>query len=206
MNRSHNDFHGDRAGFFGFFACEDRVATATALVEAATDALRAVGCDELLGPFNPSIHDDCGLLVAGTDLPASVSMPWNPSYYADLLDATGFSATRTLHAYFLSLHRGLPDRIARVADRLRQRSSDLKIRSFDMARLEDELRLTHRLYNVTLDRNSGFYPIALDDLLASADDLRAFADPDLLIFAEAQGRPGRIHAHAAKFPRDPPPR
>jgi GNAT superfamily N-acetyltransferase len=189
LNRTHNEFHGDHAGFFGFFACEDDPATATALVDAAAGALRAFGCDEILGPTNPSIHDDCGLLVEGNDLPASVSMPWNPAHYAALLEAAGFVANRTLYAYTLGLHRGVPPRIARVADRLRQRSKNLAIRSFDLARLDDELRLTHRLYNVTLDRNSGFYPIALDDLLASADDLKAFADPDFLIFAELDGVP-----------------
>ncbi len=189
LNRSHNEFHGDRAGFFGFFACEDDPSTAAALVDSATDALRTLGCDEILGPYNPTIHDDCGILVEGNHLPASVSMPWNPAYYAPLLTAAGFTANRTLYAYQLDLHLGLPDRIVRVANRLRERSKNLSIRSFDMARLDDELRLTHRLYNVTLDRNSGFYPILPDDLLASADDLKAFADPDFLIFAELDGVP-----------------
>ncbi len=116
-------------------------------------------------------------------------MPWNPAYYAALLEGTGFVADRTLYAYGLDLHQGLPARVTRVADRLRERSKNLTIRSFDLARLDEELTLTHRLYNVTLDRNSGFYPIALEDLLASADDLKAFADPDLLIFAELDGVP-----------------
>ncbi len=48
----------------------------------------------------------------------------------------------------------------------------MTIRSFDMKRLDEELRLAHKLYNVTLDRNWGFVPISLEDLLASADDLR----------------------------------
>lgn len=143
----------------------------------------------MIGPYNPSIHDDCGLLVEGNELPAFVSMPWNPAYYASLFDAAGLIPDRTLYAYELDLHRGLPDRVIRVANRLRERATDLTIRSFNLDRLDDELRLAHRLYNVTLDRNSGFYPLALEDLLASANDLRAFADPDFLIFAEIKGQP-----------------
>jgi len=58
-----------------------------------------------------------------------------------------------------------------------------------MSNLDAELRCVHRLYNVTLDRNTGFYPITLNDLLASASDLKAFANPDLLTFAEVDGAP-----------------
>ncbi len=116
-------------------------------------------------------------------------MPWNPAYYARLFQTVGLAVDRTLYAYTLDLHRGLPDRVVRVANRLRERATDLHIRSFNLDRLDDELRLAHRLYNVTLDRNSGFYPLDLEDLLASANDLRAFADPDFLIFAEVKGEP-----------------
>ena len=43
------------------------------------------------------------------------------------------------------------------------------------------------IYNATLDRNWGFIPISMDDLLASADDMKAFADPEMIVIAEING-------------------
>lgn len=188
-NRSHNVYWKDRVGFFGFFACEDDARTAAALFEEAEKTLRKIGCDAIRGPYNPSINEECGLLTEGSDGPPSISMPWNPPYYARLMDSVSQRVTRTLFAYHLPLHIGIPSRVQRVAGRLKDRSKNVRIRSFDMSRLDEELRLAHRLYNVTLDRNWGFVPISLDDLLASAKDLKAFADPDFLLFAEVDGEP-----------------
>ncbi|MFZ4777990.1 MAG: hypothetical protein ACOYM3_21685, partial [Terrimicrobiaceae bacterium] len=44
------------------------------------------------------------------------------------------------------------------------------------------------VYNATLERNWGFVPISMDDLLAAADDIRAIADPKLLLIAEVDGK------------------
>jgi len=188
-NRSHNAYWNDRIGFFGFFACEDNEETARALFEQVEKTLANAGCDAIRGPYNPSINEECGLLMEGFDEPPSISMPWNPPYYARLMESVAQETTRTLLAYHLPLHIGIPDRVQRVANRLKARSKNVRIRSFDMSRLDEELRLAHRLYNVTLDRNWGFVPISLEDLLASAEDLKAFANPEFLIFAEVDGEP-----------------
>lgn len=189
FNRSYNTHVGERCGFFGFFACENDIEAAKLLIEHACNHLRAMGCDQVRGPYNPTIHDDCGLQVAGNDKPASISMPWNPAYYGDLVEASGFSVERILFAYYLDLIVEVPQRVQKVAKRLRDRSPDVVLRGFSMSNLDAELRCVHRLYNVTLDRNTGFYPITLNDLLASASDLKAFANPDLLTFAEVDGAP-----------------
>jgi hypothetical protein len=187
LNRPHNQHTGDKTGFFGFFACENDPCTANLLIKKACDHLRALGCDQVRGPYNPTIHDDCGVMVAGNEKPASISMPWNPAYYGALLEAAGFSVERILFAYHMDLTVDVPQRVQRIAKRIRDRTPDITIRSFRMDDLDNELRLAHRLYNVTLDRNSGFYPITVDDLLASADDLKAFANPEFLTFAEVNG-------------------
>ena len=53
-NRAHNAFHGDRAGFWGFFECIDDQAVADALFAAAAGWLGARKLDVLRGPMNPS--------------------------------------------------------------------------------------------------------------------------------------------------------
>lgn len=167
----------------------DDDAVAQALFAAATKVVREADCDAIRGPYNPTINEECGLVVEGNDQPPSISMPWNPAYYQRLVQRVGLSVTRVLYAYHLPLHIGIPNRVQKIAERLKRRSKDVTIRPFDMKRLDSELRLAHRLYNVTLDRNWGFVPISIDDLLASAEDLKAFANPEFLIFSEVDGVP-----------------
>lgn len=186
-NRTHNLHWKDNVGFFGFFACEDNEDTARALFAQVENTLWKVNCDTIRGPYNPSINEECGLLTEGHDEPPSISMPWNPPYYARLFQGASQEKVRILYGYHLPLHAGIPSRVTKIAGRLKNRAKTIRIRSFDMKRLDEELRLAHRLYNVTLDRNWGFVPISLDDLLASASDLKAFANPDFLVFAELDG-------------------
>lgn len=187
INRSHNSYNKDRIGFFGFFDCIDNPRAASTLFEAAAEIIKKEGMISFRGPYNPSINDDCGVLTEGFHTPSFVSMPWNPAYYADLYVAAGLHSVRTLYSWMVPLQRETPERVNKIVDRLRKRAK-VTIRSIDMKNLKSELAIVHRLYNRTLDRNWGFYPITLEDLLHAADDLKAIADPSLILFACADGR------------------
>ncbi|MBN8711544.1 MAG: hypothetical protein BGO12_07225 [Verrucomicrobia bacterium 61-8] len=187
-NRSHNAYWNDRVGFFGFFACEENAETAQALLAQVEKTLWKLNCDTIRGPYNPSINEECGLLTMGHQEPPSISMPWNPAYYASLMESASHQVVRNLYGFHLPLHIGVPSRIEKISRRLEERAKNVTIRSLNMKRLNEDLRLAHQLYNVTLDRNWGFVPISLEDLLASADDLKALANPDFLVFAEVDGK------------------
>lgn len=187
VNRSHNAYNGDSVGFFGFFDFIDDPSVASALTDAAAAILRDKGLTVMRGPYNPSINDDCGVMMEGCDRPSFVSMPWNPSHYGGVYRSAGLEQVRTLYAWDIPLQRPIPGRVNRIVDRLKRRNS-VTIRPLDMKNLKRDLEVIHRLYNQTLDRNWGFYPIALEDLLHAADDLKAIADPDIILFICADGR------------------
>jgi hypothetical protein len=86
-NRAHNDFHGDRVGFFGFFEALNDQEAATALLDVAATWLRARGLTAMRGPVSPSTNHECGLLVAGFESHPTFMTSWNPQYYAGLLRA-----------------------------------------------------------------------------------------------------------------------
>jgi len=77
-NRLHNETHGDKVGFFGFFESIDDQAVADALFTAAAAWCRERGHDVLRGPASFSVNDECGLLVDGFDTPNTLMMPHNP--------------------------------------------------------------------------------------------------------------------------------
>jgi hypothetical protein len=192
VNRSHNAHHRDRTGFFGFFECIAEPAVAAALFEKAAETLRAEGLDSLRGPYNPSINDDCGILMNGFEKHPMVGLPWNPPYYHALLAGLGFQKARTLYVLNLPVHRvDPPARFTRIADRLEKRAN-LSMRTLDMSRLPEELAIVREVYNATLERNWGFVPLGMQDILDSAADLRAIADPRLLLFGESAGRPAGV--------------
>jgi hypothetical protein len=85
------------------------------------------------------------------------------------------------------LHRlDAPERLRRIVERLVKRAN-LKLRPIKMSKLEEELKIVQEIYNSTLERNWGFVPITMDELLASADDMKAFADPKMMLIAEVNG-------------------
>ena len=188
INRAHNDYHKDKVAFFGFFDCIDDIKVAGALYEKARETLSNRGFDVIRGPYNPSQNDECGLLVDGFDSPPMVMMTFNPAYYLDLYDKLGLVKARDLYAFYMSSELESPERMAKIVARVRK-SSGFTIRSIDMKNLKEELKIFHKLYNLTLDRNWGFVPIEYEDLVFGADDLKAIADPNMVLIAEKNGEP-----------------
>jgi hypothetical protein len=188
VNRLHNERYGDRTGFIGFFECEDNLETARALFEAAEEILRTKGFETVRGPYNPSINDECGLLVRGSQHAPFIGLTWNPDFYERLLvEAGGFRSVREKYGFQLPLSRlEPPARLGKIVDRIARRSR-LKLRPIKMDQLEKELEIVHEVYNATLERNWGFVPITMEDLLAAADDMRAIADPEMILIAEMDG-------------------
>lgn len=188
INRTHNAYHHDKVGFFGFFACEDNPETATALFQAAEQCLKEQGCEVMRGPYNPSINEDCGLLTSGFPGAPFISMPWNPPYYVRLLEHSGLVSVRELCACLIPLRASIPDRVERIMQRQLKRQ-EWRVRPIDLSNLDEEMKILHRLYNTTLDRNWGFVPISYEDLMESAADLKAMANPEVIIIAEKDGVP-----------------
>ena len=70
-NRLHNETHGDRVGFFGFFESVDDQAVADQLFQAAADWCRQRGHDLLRGPASFSVNDECAQHVHQRGLEAA---------------------------------------------------------------------------------------------------------------------------------------
>jgi hypothetical protein len=187
VNRAHNERYGDRTGFFGFFDCEDDIELATALFDAAGETLRSQGLESIRGPYNPSINDECGLLVQGFEHRPCLGLVWNPEYHKALIEQLEFQPVCRSYGLHLPLHRlDVPERLKRIVERIAKRGT-IKLRPIDMSCLGEELKIVREIYNATLERNWGFIPISMDDLLASAEDMKAFADSQLILIAEING-------------------
>lgn len=184
VNHNHNRRHGDRVGFFGFFECIDDQAVAAALFGAAREHLRARGMDAMRGPANPSVNDEYGLLVEGFDLPPVVLMPYNPPYYAALIEGCGLRKARDLYAYLLTTPETLGNAKLKRAHEVFQKRSGLTYRSLDMKQFPAEIERIKKVYNRAWQGNWGEVPMTDEEFDALARDLKPVVVPELVLFAE----------------------
>jgi len=184
-NRAHNEFHGDRVGFFGFFECVNDQAIANALFAAAASWLRQRGLDTMRGPTSFSTNDECGLLVEGIDTPPTVLNPHNPPYYVDLVAGAGFTKAKDLWQ-FQSTTNELPERLVRAARLVAERKK-LTLRQLDMKRFDHEVELIKYIYNQAWERNWGFVPMTDAEVDHLARQLKPVVVPELVCFVEREG-------------------
>ena len=186
LNHAHNEFHNERAGFFGFFEVEKDEQAAAALVEAARDWVRARGAEVIRGPVNPSTNYECGLLVEGFDLDPMVMMTYNPPYYAELLEACGMKKAMDLYAYDIAAsYFNHSNKLQRVAERLRKKSN-ITVRTVNMKDFKNEVGIIRRVYNDAWSRNWGFVPMSEEEFDHMAKDLKQIVDPRVLLIAEQE--------------------
>jgi GNAT superfamily N-acetyltransferase len=187
-NRRHNETHGERIGFFGFFDVEPDPEAAEALLRAAGDWCRARGLAAVRGPASYSTNDTCGLLVEGFDEPPAIQMPWNRPDAEALVLGAGFRPVKDLIALWIDTVGPPPERYARIVDRLQQRSG-VVLRPIRFDRFEAEVDLLLDLYNRSWEANWGFVPATEREFRHAAKDLRKVASPEISYVAEIEGKP-----------------
>jgi len=185
-NDAHTREHNDRVGFYGFFESVDDQSVANALFDAAAEWLRRQGFNTMRGPMNPSVNDDCGLLVDGFDTPPTLMMPHNNPPYVALHERYGFRKAKDLIA-FQSSSADLPERLSRGAKLVAQRKG-ITLRRLDMKRFDAEVELIKSIYNEAWEKNWGFVPLTNDEIDHLAKQLKPVVVPDLVCFAEREGK------------------
>lgn len=187
VNDVHNETHGDKVGFFGFFESINDQDVTNTLINSASAWLREQGMDEIRGPVSPSMNDEVGMLVDGFDLPAMAMMPYNPDYYMDLMDAAGFKKANDLLAWCIDYPGCVSDKLVRVANAVKQRSN-IQVRSLNMKRFPEEVERIKTIYNEAWQPNWGFVPMTSEEMDLMAYELKQIIDPDFVLFAEKDGQ------------------
>jgi hypothetical protein len=192
LDRNHNDFHGEKTAFFGFFESENDQAVATRLFDAAAGWARQRGMEVLRGPANPSLNDEAGLLVEGFDRPPVLMMTYNPRYYLDLVERGGFHKAKDLLAYWFDIGPEPLARLVRLNERFRKRAMNIKIRKVSKRGLMADLPKIRDVYNAAWEKNWGFVPMTAEEMGFMAARLKPLVDEDFLFLAEARRPDGSL--------------
>jgi GNAT superfamily N-acetyltransferase len=188
LNENHNREHREKIGFFGFFECVEEQEVADRLFAAACGWLERKGVSAVRGPASPSVNHEYGLLIDGFDDAPAVIMPYNPRYYARLIEGAGFVKERDLFTYKLDHEKVMTGKFVRVAGLIKERAG-LTIRTLNMANYDAEVSLIRELYQKAWQRNWGAVPMTGGEFRLLAKDLKPVIRPELVLFAELRGKP-----------------
>ncbi len=178
--------HGSDAGHFGFLDAEDDPAIFNALVSAAEQWLAARDMRRLLGPFNLSSNEECGLLIDGFEATPMMMMGFSPPYVAQHLSALGFRKAKDLVAYDRAVAAPLPQRAQKIATKMAA-SDRVVIRPLDMSRYDNELKSVIDIFNDAWSENWGFIPFTEAEMRHAARSMRPLIRPDFVWLGEVDG-------------------
>ena len=138
--------------------------------------------------MNFSTNEECGLLVKGFDSCPLIMMTYNPPWYMDMLEGTGYEKLKDLFAYYLD--SGILDysRMSRIANLVLKRT-DAVIRYISVKHIHREVPVIMDIYNECWEDNWGFVPMTQREMDMMADELKMIMIPQLAPLVEINGEP-----------------
>jgi hypothetical protein len=185
---------GEKAGGFGFFEVIHDYEVAKQLFEAACDWQRIRGMPLMRGPTNFTDNENPGVLIEGAECPPVMLEAHTPPYYKDFLERFGFEKDHDLYAWRAFRDQigaelqNIPPDLTRVAE-VARKAAKVTIRKVRMDQWDEEIDIALSLFNTTLKNLPGFSPMTKADFDRLAGKMKMFIDPDLALFAEAEGKP-----------------
>ena len=187
LDKAYNRFHNEEAGFFGFYESADDKAVAKALLERAWQWLQQHGAKLMRGPVNPSTNYECGMLIEGFDSDPMVMMPYNPSYYPELMTEAGLRKAKDLYAYggqSAALGMGKSERVAEKAIA----AAGVSVRPIDMKNFSADVERVWQVYNSAWERNWGFVPMSREEFAAMGKEMKQILKPELVLLGEVNSK------------------
>ena len=181
-NRPFNDYHHTHKAQFYLFECEDDQEVSGTLFERVFAWAKERGLDQVIGPKGFGILDGYGLLVEGYEHRQMMTMMnYNYAYYPRLLEGVGFEKEVDFVSCYLNRETfRMPERIHRIAERVKQRGS-LEVKQFTNRR---ELRAweggIREAYNRAFVNNWEYAPMTAKEAHFVMQNAIGLADPRLI--------------------------
>lgn len=181
-NRRFNEYHDTKQAQFYLFECEDDPEAATALFERVFEWAQERELDHVVGPKGFGALDGYGMLVEGFEHRQVMSMlNYNYDYYPRLMEAMGFEKEVDFISCYLNVDTfHLPERIHRIAERVKRRSS-LSVHPFRNRR--EMLNWAGRIgkaYNQSFVENWEYYPLTEREIDFLVENVLMVAKPQLI--------------------------
>jgi hypothetical protein len=186
VDHLHLQRYKDASGFFGLLEGGDDPETFGLLLKTAEKWLTSQGMHRILGPFNLSINQECGLLVEGFDAPPMVMMGHARPYYGARVAERGYRKEKDLLAYCIDIDFELTRAMKALIKKAARRVS---IRSLRRERFSEELDILQDIFEDAWSENWGFVPFTKAEFKHLGQSLKHLVHDDYVQIAEVDGSP-----------------
>ncbi|MEA5400715.1 hypothetical protein VB734_11770 [Synechococcus sp. BA-124 BA4] len=174
---------------FGLYSCIDNPEASLALTRAAEAWARDRGSRIIIGPFNPSIHDECGLLEHST-CPSLYGYPQTPEHYIDNLEFCGYQRAKRLLTFLQTDERNATRIAARMQPLLEvMPEHGLRLEVAKWSTLGRDVQWVEHLINNCWGSNWGFEPIGKAEARNLVLKVLMFLPRGVLSFVSLHGKP-----------------
>lgn len=187
LDQNYLDASQQLVGLFGFFECINDLDVAHALFNTVSQWHRHTGMRKILGPTNPSMNDEIGVLTDAFDQPPVIKMVWNPAYYPALYENSVFTKAKDVFAYTMA-KEDVSERLLKLGEILVKRAK-VTFRHPNMKKFDREIEIFRGVYNQAWSQNWGFVSWTEAEFRHVAKGLKQVIDPDLVLIAEDNGVP-----------------
>lgn len=179
-NRNYNRYRHSNQAFFGYFDAVDDDTVSDALFAAACEWAWKRGLDGIAGPHGLLGSEGGSVLIEGFDLRPAMGVPYNYSYYHDLISAAGFAKDTDFVSAHVDVHYQLPARVRAIAHKASARRG-FQVKSFVSKR---ELRAWIPRFLEAHARafaaNHTYYPPTPAEVNALVETIMLVVDPSLV--------------------------
>jgi hypothetical protein len=179
-NLNYNEYCHEQTGFFYLFECENNYETASNLFNSAFKWIKKRNLDKVIGSKGFTVFDGLGILTKGFNHRPAFGIPYNLSYYPDLIEAVGFRPYREMVSGYLDQTINFPEKIHELSN-LVQKRRGLRVLNYKSRKeIRSLIPYFKNLYNSTLTGTEGNSPLTDEDVNRLADQMLWFADPKLI--------------------------
>lgn len=173
---------------FGFADFANDTEVSRELLQAAENTARSLGAAGIIGPFNPNIHYDLGVLTAGFESNNSAFMNYNPAYYKKHYENASWHTLKTFHAWQLDkMDFALSDPVKYAEERIAN-NPDFVFRNIRLHAYQEELKILYDLYCDCFSSHWGFVMPGWNEFKFIAADLRQIIQTQMGMIAEYKGK------------------
>jgi hypothetical protein len=179
-NRPFNTRSATKRAFFYLFDVVDDLMVAKALIERGEAWAKERGLNEIYGPKGFAALNGMGLLTRGFEHRPAFGIPYNYSYYPELIEKLGFVKDREVLSGYLHRNHEIPEKIHIISEKVQKRWG-VRVDNY-RTRKDLERMLPHikDLYNESLVGTSGNAPLTDEDVRAMAQTILWVADPSIM--------------------------
>lgn len=182
IHRQSNEQHEWKRAQFGFFDCENDPEIARLLLGAAEDFAREHGQEELVGNFNLTAMQQCGVMTQGFDNRAYTDMVFGAPHLPSLLEASGFSRYFPMTTFEIDIAAACIKARELPAERFR-------FAAIEKRKFPERMEEARRVLNDGFRDNPMFVPLTQQEFEFQAGEMSAILDPRLSSVLLMNGEP-----------------